>query len=341
MREPMAGLVNNLSDTRPPIFSVIILGWNSERHLATCLHALQAQNYRDFEVVLIDNGSSKPITIEDLKKYSDLPITLHRLEKNIGFAAGNNLAVDFTRGPYLAFLNSDAFPKPDWLESISEATMKHPACFFASKQVQADDEHRLDGTGDVYHVSGLAWRRSFNVPAARASMPEGPVFSACAAAAVYPRNAFVETGGFDADYFAYHEDVDLGFRLRLLGFTCIYLPQAVVAHVGSASTGRRSDLSVYYGQRNLVWTFFKDMPTLMLVLLTPWHLLANALMVIMGIFRRQGQITWKAKQDAFKQLPTILKKRKLIQRTRKVSTFKLMQSLDWDPISPLLKLAHK
>ena len=141
--------------------------------------------------------------------------------------AGARLA----RGQWLALLNADAFPEPDWLERLLEAAETIPNAFFASRQIQANSTELLDGEGDVYHISGLAWRRNYGLPVLEKFDTE-EIFSSCAAAALYPRQAFLDAGGFDEDYFSYHEDVDLGFRLRLKGLRCFYVPKAVVYHVG-------------------------------------------------------------------------------------------------------------
>ncbi len=101
--------------------------------------------------------------------------------------------------------------------------------------------------------------------------PEREVFSACAAAALYRRDVFEALGGLDEDFFCYMEDVDLGFRLRLAGWGCTYVPTAVVHHVGSATSGRRSHFTTYHGHRNLVWVFFKNMPGALLWLYLPQH----------------------------------------------------------------------
>ena len=165
----------------------------------------------------------------------------------------------------------------------------------------------MDGMGDVYHISGLVWRRAHNSLISAVHNQEREVFSPCGAASVYPTGAFKKVNGFDEDYFSYSADIDLGFRLRPLGYQCIYLPDAVVYHVGSGSTSRRSDLSVYYGQRNLVWTFLKDMPGVFVWILAPFHLLANLVMVLIGIFRKQGGVTIRAKWDALLNLRGILR----------------------------------
>jgi GT2 family glycosyltransferase len=150
------------------------------------------------------------------------------------------------------------------------------------------------------------------------------VFSACPTAALYSRAAFLNVGGFDEDYFSYFEDVDLGFRLRLNGEKCLYAPQAVVHHVGSASTGKSSDFSVYYGYRNMIWTFFKDMPIPLFWLCLPLHLVTLTFFVIYLSWRGQGKVILRAIFDAARGLPKVLAKRWQIQHSRKVGASKLL-----------------
>ncbi len=323
-----------------PIFSIIILFWNNHQTIATCLDALSAQTIQDFEIIIVDNGSNEPLSKALLSKYPNLSVECYTLEKNIGFAGGNNFAASHARANHLVLLNADAFPNPDWLENIQRGILNHPDCFFASKLIMADRRERMDGMGDVYHISGLVWRRAHNSLISAVHNQEREVFSPCGAASVYPTGAFKKVNGFDEDYFSYSEDIDLGFRLRLLGYQCIYLPDAVVYHVGSGSTSRRSDLSVYYGQRNLVWTFLKDMPGVFVWILAPFHLLANLVMVLIGIFRKQGGVTIRAKWDALLNLRGILGKRRQVQSTRSIPISQLLRILDWNPISPISKLIH-
>lgn len=324
-----------------PFFSILILCWNSNYTIQRCLESLNAQTETDFEILLIDNGSTEPIPEELISSFSSMPIRHLRLEQNIGFAAGNNYAAHLAKGDYLVLLNADAFPAPNWLEKIRMGIDKYPGCFFASKLIMANHPERMDGMGDVYHVSGLMWRKAYNSPVETVSNLEGEVFSACGAAAVFPGEAFKKVNGFDEDFVSYAEDTDLGFRLRLLGFRCMYLPDAVVYHVGSGSTSRRSDLSVYYGHRNLVWTFIKNMPGAWVWVLAPLHLAMNLLMILVGVTRGQGKVMLKAKLDAVRGIPKNWRKRVLLQRTRSVPSFKLIKEMDWNPISPVIKLLHR
>jgi len=318
-----------------PYFSIIILLWKSNQYIFCCLDSLKNQTFRDFEIIILNNGSPEPIPQEIFTQYPTLNINYVHQDHNLGFASGNNFAASYAKGRFVVLLNSDAFPRKEWLESVYDGIQSFPNCSFASKLIMANEPEKLDGEGDVYHFTGLAWRKSYGKLSASTHAVEGEVFSACGAAAIYPKEAFDQVGGFDPDYFAYVEDVDLGFRLRLAGYRCVYLPAAEVLHVGSGSTGVRSDLATYYGHRNLVWTYFKNMPLGFLIGLLPFHLLANLMLVIYGAFSKRGAIIARAKIDAIRSLSVVLGKRRAIQKNRKITSLQLLTAMDLNPFTPL------
>jgi GT2 family glycosyltransferase len=318
-----------------PLVSIIITYWNNAEHLPHCLRCLSLQTFQDFEIVIIDNGSLDGGTDQLEQTYPQLRIHIERLPSNKGFAVANNLGAEIARGRWLALLNTDAFPEPEWLEKILQAANKHPEfSFFSCRQIQSNQPDILDGSGDEYHISGLAWRRFYNYPAHNFGLKEEEVFSACAAASMYHRDDFLKVGGFDEDYFSYFEDVDLSFRLRLGGGRCLYVPQAVVYHVGSASSGKTSNFVIYYGHRNLVWTFFKNMPGPLFWLYLPLHILINVLFVISFLLKKRGTTILRAKMDAFFQLPAIIRKRNQIQNSRKATVLAIWQVLNRDLLAP-------
>ncbi len=324
-----------LNSEPKPYVSVIIVTWNSAAYLPRCLQSLQAQTYKDFEVIVVDNASTDD-TLSLLESFRDvLPLRLERLETNRGFAAANNIGARFARGAWLALLNSDAFPEPDWLEMLISASSRYPgAASFASRQLQAGAPALLDGAGDVYHISGLAWRNCSDLPADRFGLVEQEIFSPCAAAALYQKEAFLQVDGFDEDFFSYHEDVDLGFRLRLADFRSMYIPQAVVKHIGSASTGLKSAFAVYHGHRNLVWTYVKDMPTTLFWLYLPGHIFMNLFFLFYFSLQGQARAIWKAKWDALRGLPRMGRKRKLIQQARRAKTATIQSLMERRWLAP-------
>jgi GT2 family glycosyltransferase len=296
---------------------------------------VQVQTEKDFEVIIVDNGSTDD-SLRNVKKY-DFQLQIVQLATNKGFAVANNIGARLADGKWLALLNVDAFPEPNWLEKLLAATKNYPeySCF-SSRQIQANDPNFLDGAGDVYHVSGLAWRRYFGYPAENYGLEAVEIFSPCAAAAMYLRSAFLEVGGFDEDFFSYFEDVDLGFRLQLRGLRCLYVPDAVVHHVGSVTFGARSDFALYHSQRNLVWTFVKNMPLAMLLRYLPAHVTANLIHLAYYTLLGRGNVVFHAKVDALRDLPRILRKRREVQAHHKTNPVDLRKVMQSGPLEPYL-----
>ncbi len=325
-----------------PLVSIIIITWNSEKHLQTCVHKLSTQTFYDFEVILVDNGSEDGALGGLHEKYPALDLHIQRLSSNQGFALANNIGARLAHGQWLALLNADAYPEPDWLEQLLRATEQNPEYIsFSSRQIQFNEPHLLDGAGDAYNISGLAWRNGYKLPSKTYGLQKKEVFSPCAAAALYFREAFLKVGGFDEDYFSYFEDVDLGFRLRLSGEKCLYVPEAVVYHVGSASTGKRSDFSVYYGYRNMIWTFVKNMPSPLIWIFLPLHVSAILFFAVYLTLRGQGKVIWKAIYDAIRGLPKVIEKRKSIQKNKKIKPGELLKVMSTGLFEPLQEFMHR
>jgi GT2 family glycosyltransferase len=303
--------------------ALIIVNYNSRGYIARCLAAVSQQSFRSFRTIVVDNSSTDG-SADDLERQFPW-IELRRAGRNLGFAAANNLGAAGTAGSqWIVTLNPDAFPKADWLERLLAAAEARPEfSFFGGCTLLADAPNLLDGVGDIYHVSGLHWREGHQRPFTPEHSLLREIFAPCAAAAMYRREAFEAAGGFDEDFFCYAEDVDLGFRLRLAGHRALYVPDAVVLHVGSGTTGWRSDFSVYYGQRNLVWTYAKNMPAMLGLLYLPFHLLMNFLSIGVLALRGQGWIALRAKIDALRGLPMVLAKRGAIHARRQVSIRRL------------------
>ncbi|WP_119628968.1 glycosyltransferase family 2 protein [Methylocaldum marinum] len=306
-----------------PKVAVIIVSWDSAPFLSKCLASLREQTFQEFRTIVIHNGEFNDTLVSAQSTLESAEIIC--LGKNRGFAAGNNVAAQLLKGKdcdWIALLNPDAFPEPNWLDNLLKATIAYPEySFFGSRLVVAHDPTLLDGVGDAYHTSGLVWRRGHGSTAINSYEEPEEIFSPCAAAALYRKDAFLEVGGFDEDFFCYVEDVDLGFRMRLAGHRCLYVPDAVVAHVGSASTGRHSDFSIYHGHRNIVWTYIKNMPFPLFWIYLPQHLFLNIISVIWFVFFGQTRVILNAKIDAVKGIPVMLEKRRTIQRSRKIKAF--------------------
>ncbi len=312
-----------------PTVTVVIVNWNGEHFLDRCLSALQAQTVAPHEIILVDNASSDA-SLDIVRRFPS--VRLLAQNENLGFARGNNLAFRAASSDtdWIALLNPDAFVEPRWLEALLLATVDYPGFeVFGSKLVNSANPEVLDGAGDVYHVSGRVWRMGHGVPVSSVSEEVREVFSPCAAAALYRRSALVEVGGFDDDFFCYSEDVDLGFRLRLARYRCLYVPSSVAHHVGSGTSGgQHSDFAVYHGHRNLVWTYVKNMPGVLFWMFLPLHLAMNLGVLVAFMLRGQGRTMLRAKWDAIKGLPKMWRKRRLIQSARVATLREIWRLMD-------------
>ena len=291
----------------------MIVNKDAGPYLNRTLEALSRQTVHPARVIVVDNASTDGSAdgLEDRFAFAEI----HRLDENLGFAGGNNYGVRHAgEVEWIALLNPDAFPEPDWLDALLTAADENADySFFGSRLLDAARPQTLDGTGDVYHVSGLAWRRDHGEPAGANEPARGEIFSPCAAAAMYRRDAFESVGGFDESFFAYFEDTDLSFRLRLAGHRCLYVPESVVLHVGSATTGRTSDFTIYHSLRNHVWAWAKNMPRPLVWRYLGHHVLANVMMMAVFIANGQARPVLRAKRDALRGLRRVLAERRELQ----------------------------
>lgn len=206
--------------TEFPRVSVIVVNYNGGDWLAQCIASLTAQTLKNFECFIVDNGSTDG-SLKSLETL-DARFEVIALGENTGFARANNLAARKARAPWIACLNPDAFARPDWLERLLETTkLETDITMVGSLQYMAQEPGVLDGAGDCYHASGLAWRALHGHTYDLDIGPDVPdfldVFGPCGAASLYHRDTFLRLGGFDERYFCYFEDVDIAFRFRLDG----------------------------------------------------------------------------------------------------------------------------
>ena len=312
---------------KPVSVLVVVVNFNGGALLGQCLDSLSGQSFRDFRTVVVDNASTDGSA--DNLETAFPGVAVIRSANNLGFAAGNNLAIREAGGtPFIALLNPDAIAQPDWLQRLVNAAHEHPDFALFGSRMYANAQHTiLDGVGDAYHVCGLPWRVGHGQQAQGRYLENHEIFAPCAAAALYRREVFKVTGGFDEDFFCYVEDVDLGFRARLAGMRALYVADAVVEHAGSGLVGKHSDFQLYHGHRNLVWAYARNMPWPLLLLYLPQHVLMTLFTLLVFAAKGRGRILMRAKWDALKGLPGTLSKRWRTQTARVATAGHIRASL--------------
>jgi GT2 family glycosyltransferase len=309
-----------------PLVSVVVVTWNGRQFLDACLDAVAAQDGVSLETILVDNASTDGTVAYVRERFPWVRVIA--LPDNRGFAGGNNAGVREARGRFVALLNNDAVPEPGWLQALVSGINEHTGfALVTSRIVYMHDPGLIDSAGDSLLASGGAFKRHHgaSVDMARES---AEVFGVCGAACLMPRRVFDELGGFDEDFFASHEDVDLSYRARLLGYRCRYVADAVVRHHGSATIGRISRFAIFHGQRNLEWMYVKNTPISLLLTTLPSHLIYVAAASIH--FARAGALGAfvRAKLAALAGMPRALRKRRHVQRTRRVDVSALRPLLE-------------
>jgi N-acetylglucosaminyl-diphospho-decaprenol L-rhamnosyltransferase len=309
-----------------PEISIVIVTWNGRQFLDDCLRAAEAQEGVDAEIVLVDNGSSDGTAAYVRARFPN--VRLVPLGENRGFAGGNNAGAREARGEYLAFLNNDTMADRGWLRAL-RAGIDAPSHFLlaTSRIVYMHDPSVIDSAGDGLFRWGGAFKRHHGDRVDRATQPV-EVFGVCGAACLILKTVFEELGGFDDDFFASHEDVDLSYRARLRGYRCRYVPDAIVRHHGSATIGVISRFGVFHGQRNLEWVFLKNTPTSLLLRTLPGHLVYNS--AAAAHFARRGLFGTflRAKIAALWGIPSALRKRAVVQRARTVGASGIERHLE-------------
>ncbi|HEX4711353.1 glycosyltransferase family 2 protein [Phenylobacterium sp.] len=321
-----------------PQVSVVVVVYESGPTLAECLAALRAQTFTDYEILLVDNASSDRTAQAAAK--ADPAIRLIENAENLGFAAAVNQGARQARGRWLALLNPDAFAEPQWLARLVAAAKANLQVHaFASRQLMAEDPTRLDGLGDVMALAGYPFRGGYTHPNPGGLEP-GWVFSACGGAMLIARDLFLRLGGFDERLFCYCEDVDLGYRLRLVGEPTLLVPDAVVRHVGSASSGgRRSDFAVFHGTRNRFWVFVKNTPPVLFWLTLPLHILATLVLFTRHATRGEVATPVRGLLSGIRNIGVALEARREAQASRTASSWAIARAMTWNPLDLLLRRA--
>lgn len=265
--------------------SVIIPNFNGIAFLDTVLNSLEGQSMNDFEVILVDNGSTDGSCSFAAANYPWVHIL--ELSDNFGFCRAVNEGIRASKAPYVLLLNNDTEVTENFVEEMLDAIKRHRNAFSCgARMVQYHDRDRLDDAGNYYCALGWSFARGRGRDI-HAFEKEEKIFAACAGAAIYRKKILDQIGLFDEEHFAYLEDVDIGYRARIYGYENWYAPEAVVYHVGSGTSGSRyNQFKTRYSSRNNVYLVYKNMPFLQILLNLPF--LAAGFMVKFLFFAVKG-----------------------------------------------------
>lgn len=249
--------------------SVVIPNFNGIAFLDSVLASLEGQTLSNFEVILVDNGSTDGSCSFVTANYPW--VHLIELAENFGFCGAVNAGIRAAKAPYVLLLNNDTEVKEDFVEEMLAAIRRHKNAFSCgARMVQYHDRDRLDDVGNYYCALGWSFARGRGKDI-HAYETEDKIFSACAGAAIYRKKIIEKIGYFDEEHFAYLEDTDIGYRARIYGYENWYAPKAIVYHVGSGTSGSRyNQFKTRYSSRNNIYLIYKNIPLLQIILNLPF-----------------------------------------------------------------------
>ena len=249
--------------------SVVIPNFNGIAFLDSVLASLEGQTLNNFEVILVDNGSTDGSCSFVTANYPW--VHLIELSENFGFCGAVNAGIRAAKAPYVLLLNNDTEVKEDFVEEMLAAIRRHKNAFSCgARRVQYHDRDKLDDVGNYYCALGWSFARGRGKDI-HAYETEDRIFSACAGAAIYRKKILEKIGYFDEEHFAYLEDTDIGYRARIYGYENWYAPKAIVYHVGSGTSGSRyNQFKTRYSSRNNIYLIYKNMPLLQIILNLPF-----------------------------------------------------------------------
>jgi len=285
------------------VIPVIILNWNGINDTIKSVNSVLNQTYKNFRIYLVDNNSDNDegLRLENLFKSNEKIKVIH-FEDNFGFTKAhnfifNNFILNNDNYNFVALLNNDAFADKNWLETLVKTAEKTNANIISSKMIQYFDKYLLDNAGHLMlntaEIVPIGYDSSINKHNNSKSN-----FGACGGACLYNVKMLKEIGVFDSNFTTGYEDAELGVRAIVCGYNSIYEPNAIVHHKGGQSLNKvRNEAYHIQIQRNIFYSYFKLMPTMVILINLPFFILKYSLVLIIDIvFRRRKYFNrmWKA-----------------------------------------------
>jgi GT2 family glycosyltransferase len=305
------------------VLTAVVLNFDGRHLLEGLLPSLAAQSFPGVRVVVLDNGSRDDSVEWLAREWPDVEIV--RLPENVGVTPALNACVAAAQTEFVALLNNDLELDPNFLGELVNALREHPEAGSAGgKLLDFNQRTVIDGAGDTLTWRGNGHRRGHGEGDRGQYDEPRAIFGACGGAAMYRRSALAEVGPFDEDFYAFFEDVDWSLRAQIAGFQCRYAPSAIVYHMGSATIGRGlSDFTRYHLWRNGIWLVAKNLPPRVIRRHAHQLALGQALNLAVAARDRKLGIWLKSWRDALRAMPAVLRKRRAVQRSLRVSTHEL------------------
>ena len=297
--------------------SIIIVNWNGREHLEDCFTSLNKQTYTPLELILIDNASVDG-SVEYVKDCFPM-VTVFVNPKNIGFGSAVNRGVEQAKGEYVLFLNNDLYLDEGCVEKMVDMIEDEKIGAVIPKILYFQERNRINSFGNLINYLGLACPKYID----EEDRPQMQVEeTACGGILLVKREIFKQVGGFDRDFFMYHEDHDLSWRIRLLGKKLMVNPEAVMYHKYHFS---KNPKKFYYSEKNRLQLLLKNYQAKTLLLIFPVFILIELAELCFALATGWFMLKIKSYLEIVCLLPSILKKRRVVQTLRRIDDSEIVR----------------
>ncbi len=286
--------------------SIVIPNYNGEKFVKTCLKSLTNQTEQSFELIIVDNASkdnSIRLIRDEFGNIFKDRMKIIELDENYGFSKAVNVGIKASNASYVILLNNDTECDRRFVEKMLKGIRQSKRLFSCgAKMIQFNDRNKIDSAGDYYTIIGCTFTKGYGKAPSEYSKKEY-IFSSCAGAAIYRKKIFEKIGYFDEIHFAYLEDVDVGYRAKIYGYKNEFIPDAVVYHVGSGSSGSRyNEFKVSLAARNNVYLNYKNMPLFFLIVNYPFIIAGKMMKFAFMCKKGLGKIYLRGIIEGYKSL---------------------------------------
>jgi len=305
------------------LISIVILNYNGKKFLTDCIESIKLETNHEYEIIVVDNASPDNSGRESAIKYPECKFILN--ERNLGVPEGLNIGIKNSSGEFIVLMNNDVKVTRGWLDNFLDAYKNNGHALYQPKFLKMINPEILDGTGDMINIFGFGFARDKGKKDHNVGNRIEEISYASGTCMFLPRKIISDVGYFDQKLFAYHEELDFGWRARLYGYKSFYVPNSIIYHYGSAGWGW-SGKKFYFLERNRWFVLLKNYSLRTITILFPSLLLLEIIML--GFFAKKGLLMKKlwSYGSIIRSLNHIRKYRKIIQNKRKISDGEIMKN---------------
>ena len=292
-----------------PTLSVVIPSYNGRKLLEICLKSVALCRARDVEVIVVDDASTDDSVAWIASEHPD--VRLVRLDRNLGFCGAANAGIAAARGEFVQLLNNDTEVTPGWVEAGLAPFADPTVGSVAPLVLVRSDPSRVDSAGDSYSFVGWPCKRGHGqATAIWANHPPDRVFGASGSSAFYRASALRRVGAYDPAFGSYYEDVDLAFRFRWAGYSCVFAPSCRIFHEVSASYDHGKPALQRRMARNAEILFWSNLPLTWLAAAIVPHVGFTMAQGFWRLLRGRARPFVQGKLDALREVPTFRDRRR-------------------------------